>query len=356
MKTKFGLGFGVFVLLFGAAAGCGTTTVVEEGDASTAALPDSSVPDTNPLQPDTPPPQPDTSGPDASGPDAAAPDAADAGVDSGLGARPGETVDPFAPKPGDPCPGGVNLNEIVERRCGKCGIQQGRCIAGPGGAKVVDTYGACTGEKTDPAACLPRERIVSGCGFCGTKNKDCDLNCAYVESVCAEAPFGCAPNGITYLEGTCTNPGQTRRQVCSPTCVKGPTEACADQFLNDLFISQTPGTTVSGEYTAYANTVGRLTPGPCPSTVTGSASYHYVRVNNTGLMEATVTLANGTPAGTTRPDAVVAVYSGPDAPISRNWCVGSVSDSPQSITTVIPRAARWCSSRWWPRPSSPFRA
>ncbi|MBK6464655.1 MAG: hypothetical protein IPF92_27175 [Myxococcales bacterium] len=80
---------------------------------------------------------------------------------------------------------------------------------------MVDTYGACRGEKTDPAACLPRERIVSGCGFCGTKNKDCDLNCAYVESVCAGAPFGCAPNGITYLEGTCT-PGQTR-QVCSPT-------------------------------------------------------------------------------------------------------------------------------------------
>ena len=324
--------------------GCATDATVpdEEDSGTTPVTPtDASKADTNASRPDTGKPDtsvPDTSVPDTGKPDTAAPDAAEAGVDSGLGPRPGETVDPLKPKPGDPCPAGVNLNDVIERRCGKCGNQRTLCIAGAGGAKVVDTYGACLGEKTGPDACLPLERIVSACGFCGTQTKDCDLSCAYVEGACTgQVAGGCTANEITYLEGLCPNLADVKKQVCSATCVKGTPEACAPRPLEEIVISQTAGMTVSGESAVYSTKIGKLTTGTCPSPVTSTlTSYQYVRVKNDGAMAANVTISNVAPAGATKPDTVVALYPGPNAPGDRTMCVGSVSDFVESFTTSIP--------------------
>ncbi|MBL0194063.1 MAG: hypothetical protein IPQ09_07540 [Myxococcales bacterium] len=320
--------------------GCASeVTVPDEEDTGTGPVTpttDASKPDTNTPKPDTG--TTDTGTPDTSVPDTSVPDAAEAGVDSGPGPRPGEAFDPLAPKPGDPCPAGVNLNDVIDRRCGKCGNQKALCIAGAGGAKVVDTYGACTGEKTGAGACLPRERIVSECGFCGTQTKDCDLSCAYVEGACTgQVAGGCTANEVTYIEGVCADPAHVRRQVCSAACVKGTPEACAPRPLDEIVISQTPGRTVSGESAVYSTKIGKLNTGACPSTVSSTlTSYQYVRVKNDGAMPATVTIENGTPAGATKPNTVVALYPGPNAPGDRTTCVGSVTDSPESITTVIP--------------------
>ncbi|MBK6464656.1 MAG: hypothetical protein IPF92_27180 [Myxococcales bacterium] len=87
----------------------------------------------------------------------------------------------------------------------------------------------------------------------------------------------------------------------------------------------------------YSTKIGKLNTGACPSTVSSTlTSYQYVRVKNDGAMPATVTIENGTPAGATKPNTVVALYPGPNAPGDRTTCVGSVTDSPESITTVIP--------------------
>lgn len=324
--------------------GCATDATVpdEEDSGTTPVTPtDASKADTNTTRPDTSVPdtgKPDTAVPDTSTPDTAVPDAAEAGVDSGLGPRPGETVDPLAPKPGDPCPAGVNLNDVIDRRCGKCGNQKALCIAGAGGAKVVDAYGACTGEKTGVGACLPKERIVSECGFCGTQTKDCDLSCAYVEGACTgQVAGGCTANEVTYIEGVCPDPAHVRRQVCSAACVKGTPEPCAPRPLDEIVISQTAGMTVSGESAVYSTKIGKLNTGACPRTVSSTLTgYQYVRVKNNGAMEATVTISNGTPAGATKPDTIVALYPGPNAPGDRTMCVGTVFDSPESITTAIP--------------------
>ncbi len=294
MKTKFGLGFGVFVLLFGAAAGCGTTTVVEEGDASTAALPDSSVPDTNPLQPDTPPPQPDTSGPDASGPRR--------GPRRGRRRRAASALARAKPWPaGRREPQRV----IVERRCGSAEP------AGPvhrgagrreGGRHLRRVHG---GE--DRSCRVPPARTHRvGLRLLRHQEQRLRSQLRVRRERLRRGPFRLRPEW-NHL------PGGHLHQSWAPSGLLGdlrqgpPVRAASARRSR---ISQTAGTTVSGEYTAYANTVGRLTPGPCPSTVTGSTSYQYVRVKNDGAMEATVTIANGTPAGTTKPDTVVALYPG----------------------------------------------
>ena len=213
MKTKLGLGLALFAFLFGAAAGCATTTVVEDEDAGTvptgtdSSVPDTSKPKVDSAPPDTaPPPAKDSAPPDTAPPVDAAPDT------STQPPRPGETEDPLAPKPGDPCPAGVNLNDVIDRRCGKCGNQKALCIAGAGGAKVVEAYGPCLGEKTGADACLPRERVLADCGICGKQTKDCDLSCAYVEGACTgQVAGGCTANEITYLEGLCPNPADVKK-------------------------------------------------------------------------------------------------------------------------------------------------
>ncbi|HRG98273.1 MAG TPA: hypothetical protein PLR99_18605 [Polyangiaceae bacterium] len=342
MKTKLGLGFGLFVLFFGAAGGCATATVVEDGDGGTdPTVTDSSVPDTSKPKVDSAPP--DTAPPpakDSAPPDTAPPPPVDAAPDtSTLSPRPGETVDPLAPKPGDPCPAGVNLNDVIDRRCGKCGNQKALCVAGAGGAKVVDAYGACTGEKTAPDACLPRERLLADCGICGKQTKDCDLSCAYVEGACTgQVAGGCTANEETFIEGVCPNPGDVRRQVCSPTCVKGTPEPCAPRPAPAPDHTVTVGAMGVGVTQAITFDAAKtLTqpdfdifgsdPAPCPFMLSTTATpYRYVRVENPGATARTVTIET---TGST--DTMMAYYLGAapvPTPAARMDCTGQYSDDP----------------------------
>ncbi len=272
--------------------------------------------------------------------DTAVRDAADGAtaVDAGLTPRDGELFDPLAPKTGDPCPAGVPENSTVSRRCGKCGNQLALCETG----RIVGTYGPCNGEKTGAAACLPRERLLADCGFCGKQAKDCDLSCAYVEGACqGEVTGGCVANEILYVEGVCAVPGEVRRQVCSPTCTRGVPEPCAPRPLNEIVVSQVAGMTVSGEFPLITNKIAKLTTGACPRTLsTTLTNYQYVRVRNDGADSVNVTITNVAPSGTTtKPDTLATLYPGPNAPVDRTQCMGTVNDSPETFTVNIAAGA-----------------
>ncbi|MBK8219070.1 MAG: hypothetical protein IPK71_35510 [Myxococcales bacterium] len=148
-RSKF---FGVFAVLtgiVGSLQACSEAVVVveEESDGGTITSVDAStdrnVPPTKDAGRDSATPA------DASRPDSAVP--VDAGGDAASGDRPGDPFDPLAPKPGDPCPTGVQVNGTIDRRCGKCGTQRALCDVG----RVVGAYGACSNERTEPPRASP---------------------------------------------------------------------------------------------------------------------------------------------------------------------------------------------------------
>ncbi|MBL9109287.1 MAG: hypothetical protein JNM74_08455 [Myxococcales bacterium] len=319
------------------AAGCATEVVAvdppDDGvvDSST---PDTSKPDTGKPDTSTPDSGRDTGRPDTSTPDTSTPDAADAAPTT----RPGDPVDPLAPKPGDMCPAGVQVNDVISRRCGKCGTQSALCEAG----RIVGAYGACSNEKTAADACLPGEVLVSECGFCGYQVKRCDTTCSYTEGACLnQVAGGCAKGEVVYLEGLCTPVENVRKQTCSQACVKGAPEACAPRPLDALTVSQTAGTTVTGNFaTTGTLKLPLLNTGTCPVTTstTIQSHYHYLRINNTGADSVNVTISNAIPAGSsTRPAVTFAVYDGGTSPADRTACTGAVTTtSPERVTLNIP--------------------
>ena len=268
-----------------------------------AKVPDTSTPPKDSSVPDTA--VPDTSTPDTSTPDASTPDAADGGVA-------GEPFDPTKPKPGDPCPAGVNVNDTIDRRCGLCGNQRALCEAG----RIVGAYGACTGEKTTAGACLPGARNTQSCGLCGTQTRVCDASCTYVENACmGEVAGGCVAGTVKYL-ATCANPNEFRKTTCSATCMPGAPEPCAPRGADaTLVVSQTTGGVVSQTLTVdTAAKLPALTTNYCPTKLSTTAQtvYNYVLVRNTGAMPVNVTLFNKSAAqaaafaaypGATLPDA-----------------------------------------------------
>lgn len=346
MKTKLGVGFSVFAVLVGTAGGCATATVVEDdpgpGTVTDASTPDTSKPKTDSAVADTaPPPAKDSALPDTAPPPVdAAPDTAT------LPPRAGETEDPLAPKPGDPCPAGVMLNDTISRRCGTCGSQNALCEAGAGSTKIVGAYGACTGEKAGADACLPRERVLSDCGICGKQTKDCDLSCAYVEGACTgQVAGGCPANEETFIEGVCANPAEVRRQVCSTTCVKGTPEPCAPRPAPSPDYTVTVGAMGVGVTQAITFDAARtLTlielpffgddPSPCPVDLsTDVRPYRYVRVENPGAAARTVTIET---TGST--DTLMAYYLG-NAPVptpaARMACTGEFSDDASGLNAQL---------------------
>lgn len=323
-------------LFIGMVEGCATEVVVpDETDGSTDVV-DAAKADTSTNKPDTSTPdaaKPDAAKPDTSTPDTSTSDAADAAI----GPKPGDPFDPLAPKTGDACPTGVNVNDVVNRRCGKCGSQNALCEAG----RVVGAYGACSGEKTAADACLPGERIVNPCGFCGQQIKNCDNTCAYIEGACQnQVVNGCTANEVTYIEGVCTVASDVRRQVCSAACVKGAPEACGARPVDEITVSQTAGATVIGNFQTTASVkLPLLTGSACPATesATIQSLYHYARIKNTGADVVTVTVANGIPVGSTRPAVTLAAYPGAAIPADRKACsTPPFTTSPEAITFSIP--------------------
>ena len=285
---------------------------------------------------------------DAAKPDATVTDSSVDAADSGDGAvadRPGEMFDPLAPKEGAACPVGTNLNDVIERRCGYCGTQKALCEAGAGGAKVVGTYGACSNEKTNADRCLPNARNSVACGFCGTQIRNCDTTCAYITGLCQnEVVNGCVANEVTYIEGVCgpatvppSNATDVRKQTCSASCTKGTPEPCAPRPIDEIVVSQTVGTTVGADISLITSKVARLNTGACPATASSTlSSYQWARVKNNGADSINVTIANAAPVGGSKQDTVVTYYPGPNIPADRLQCVGSVKDTPETVTVNIP--------------------
>ena len=332
-------------LFIAAVQGCATQVVVPpEDDPVDVPLTDAAKLDS---KTDPAPNRPDTSAPDTSVADTST--RVDAQVDASDGAvtsRPGDPFDPLAPKEGDNCPVGTAENTVLTRTCGKCGKQNALCEKNGAGVLKVSAYGACTAEPTT-AVCLPGEVIVSTCGFCGQQVKRCDGTCSYIEGACQNQVVGGCPAGeITFLEGLC-GPGTTppsnatdvRRQVCSPSCARGTAEPCAPRPTPEIVVAQTVNGLVATENDVIATKVARLNTGSCPSTLSSTLStYQWVRVRNSGADSVNVTVTNVplTGASSTTPvDTVVTYYAGGVIPADRLQCVGTVSDSPESVTVNI---------------------
>lgn len=332
-------------LFVGALQACATDVVdVVDEDSGVTPPQDAAKTETSTNRPDTSVPPRDTGTPDTSRPDTSTPTDAttDSTVDSSVGPRPGELFDPTVPAEGANCPAGVPLNGTITRRCGKCGSQKAFCEAQPaGGPNKVGAYSACTGEKPGADACLPRERIVSACGFCGTQAKECDTTCSYIEGTCSgQVVGGCVAGEVTYVEGVCTGAGQTptdvRKQTCSAACALGAPEPCAPRPIPEIVISQTAAGVVASENETIG-TVARLVSGACPATASTSiTSYQWVRVKNEGADSVNVTISNVANAAGTKTDTVVTSYPGPNLPADRLQCTGSVTDSPETVTVDIP--------------------
>lgn len=326
---------------WGMAAGCAADGLVEEADSSieeSDAAKDTGT-DARPTPPDATVKDsavPDSSKPDTST-DASLPDASDGGPIVSL---PGEDFDPAAPKPGDACPAGVPENDLVPRRCGKCGVQKAFCEAG----RKVGQYGPCLGEKTVPDACLPRAREVGvECGLCGAQVRLCDLTCVWSTGLCLnEVAGGCVANEVSYVEGVCANPAEVRKQTCSAACTRGAPEPCTLQLPDLLAASQTRGGTVSGLYSLTGTrTIPRLNAGACPATSsTVAVSYHYARVVNSGVDSINVTVTQLAPPVGTKPNTYISAYVGrttaPADATERQNCTDSVRDTPESLTFNIP--------------------
>lgn len=339
-REKLVLIAGAWLLAGSVATGCATDAAVidepeDETDASTSAPTDSSTKDAtgNRDSATTDSAKADAEPRDASS-DATTTDAADAAIP---GPRPGDPFDPTAPKTGDPCPAGVQIADVIERRCGKCGVSRTLCEAG----RIVGTYGACSGEKTAATACLPGERLVNPCGYCGSQVVFCDNTCAYTTGLCQnEVANGCTANEVNYVEGVCAVATDVRKQVCSATCVKQAAEPCAPRPVDEITVSLTAGTTVTGNFsTTGTQKLPLLTSTACPATESSTISslYHWTRLKNPGADSVTVTVANGVPPGASRPAVTFAGYAGANLPTDRKACsLPPYTTSPEKVTLTIP--------------------
>lgn len=325
------------------ASGCATDAAPPEDEDSGVTPPTDAARDGTTTT-DARPPGVDSSVRDSAVPDGAKTDAsADARADatptdSGIVANPGELVDPTAPKTGDVCPTGVPEFDSISRRCGKCGTQRALCEAG----RVVGTYGPCTAEKTGDV-CYPNAVEVGvECGLCGSQVRKCDLTCAWSTGVClGEVANGCVKNETTYVEGVCPTIDETRKQVCSPTCVRSNPAPCAVQGPDVLVAPQTAAGTAEGTYSLTSlRKMPRLNSGACPAASSAvNSGYHWLRINNPGAESVNVTVTTDDPASGPKADLYVSGYIGTAVPADaaeRQACVDAVRASPETVTLTIP--------------------
>ena len=330
----------VLLLPWFVATGCATDGVIDEADGATDFVPDATLDTGTDARPATDTGPRDTSVPDTVRPDTGGDTSTADASDAAITPLPGEDFDTTAPKTGDVCPPGVPLNDLVTRRCGKCGVQKAFCETG----SVVGTYGPCLGEKTNADACLPKAREVGvSCGLCGSQVRLCDTTCTWSTGVCLnEVANGCVAGEITHVEGVCADPSHVRRQTCSSTCVRGAPEACGPQVPDELVAPQARLGATSGVFALTSTrTLPRLNTGACPVTSsTIAASYHWAKITNPGADEVNVTVTQTAPPAGTKPNTYIAAYVGRTTPpadaIERQACTDQVRDTPESLTFGIP--------------------
>ncbi len=330
-KGVVGVGSFFFASL-GLMQACADTPVAvvdEDSGTSADATPDTRVPQPrfDAAVPDstTPVPPPVDASRDSAIPDAARDSATG---DGGTGDRPGDPFDPLAPKAGDPCPVGTNVNDTIDRRCGLCGMQRALCEAG----RIVGTYGACMNESSSSSACLPGLRRTVACGTCGTKAERCNNACAIESGLCQnEVAGGCVAGSIRYL-ATCADPDQVRRQSCSATCVLGAPEACGPRGADTTVdVSQTVGGVVAQTITPdAANKILGLSSPYCPTALhpTIRTVFSYVLLRNTGAQAANVTVTNKSATEV----ALFAAYAGTTLPADRTTCQEHIGYNKFTVT------------------------
>jgi hypothetical protein len=154
-------------------------------------------------------PDGDASPPNGDASDAVADTGHDAGYDVGIvyWGPPGSACDP--------------LGRIQGEECGRCGNQTSACIERPDGGVPWDAgadvqspsdagdamppyvwslWGACTGELTPDAGCMPGTQSIVSCGICGTRLLACEPDCMYGSTPCAgEVDGGCVPGTIDFV-------------------------------------------------------------------------------------------------------------------------------------------------------------
>lgn len=331
------VGVGAMMGALGLFQACSSTIVsVDDADGGGEVSVDATAP--KDASKDSVAPSADASRTDASRPDSATPPV-DAGRDSAVGDagadRPGDPFDPTAPKAGDMCPVGVNVNDTIERRCGKCGVQRALCEAG----RIVSAYGACSNEKTEATACLPGERISVSCGMCGRQVRNCDTTCAYLDGACqGEVAGGCVAGSVKYL-ATCALATEFRRQECTAACTPGAPEACAPRGADGtIIVSQTVGGLVAQTLTPDAAVKIPALENPfCATALSATVNtvYSYVLLKNTGAQDANVTVTNKSASQ----DAAFAAYAGTTLPADRLACQDHVGINKFTVT-IAPGASQ----------------
>ena len=265
--------------------------------------------------------------PDASADDASSATDANVGADAGLFAG-----EPFDPAPelavGATCP---TENDLVARRCGKCGTQQTLCKKQLDGSLKVGAYGACRNENTSANACLPNaQRLGVACGLCGKTLQTCDVatSCEWTDVSCEnEVAAGCTAGDVRYVALACTG-DLVQRQQCMGTCTWAAPEACAARGPDELVLPGSTGVTVKKDVTLWGASQRALALGTCPTTLTAaSGNAQYTKIRNPGATAVAVNLWASKAAGSALPDMVMTVYNRatiPAADADRIACAGKV--------------------------------
>ena len=307
------------------AAGAGTQT----------AMRDAKAPSRDPSAPRTDARMPAATELDTGGQTPDAGDIADAG---GTGLSAGEPFDPAAELAvGATC---ASINDVQDRRCGKCGNQQTLCTRQSDGSLKLAPYGPCRGESTSTKACFPNaQRLGPACGLCGKTLQNCDtgIKCEWSDISCeGEVPSGCEAGTVRYLGLGCTDDA-LQRQACEDTCTWGVPAACAARGADVLAIPGAPGPGMATklEATLWGPARTALKVGACPATL-GSASGndHYTTLRNATAAAVNVSVWVSKSASGPLPSTVLTAYPGavlPSTDAARMACSDAVVSGPTGL-------------------------
>ncbi len=248
----------------------------------------------------------------------------DAGLSSG---------EPFDPAPelavGATCP---TENDVIPRRCGKCGTQQALCTKATDNSLKIGAYGSCRNENTAVNSCLPNaQRLGASCGLCGKTLESCDPgnSCIWSEVSCeGEVSGGCVAGEVRYLALSCTGE-QVARQVCGNACIWSTPEACAARGA-DVLVLPAANVVGTGELKFWGAAAASATAGTCPRTLGTPVNSNYTTIRNPEATPVNVHLWHSKGAGGAAIGTTMGTYAGATVPATdaeRMACVGVVADS-----------------------------
>ncbi len=242
---------------------------------------------------------------------------------------------PPPPTPGTPC---TTLNEIVKKKCGKCGEHSTVCLAdGDSGAGTWSEYGICSNEVV--GGCMPGTTEQEACGNCGTRTKTCGNYCTWSVGQCTGQPAdSCSPGGIDLSTAGCTTPDTYRSRSCKTDCTWNAFGTSCDPAPTTITVPPSAGGvnwTIAS--LASAQTMAKMS-GTCPNaTVSATITpYTYIQVKNDTAKTAVVTIYNSLAPGGSTFKTVLAAYAGaapPSGDAARKACLKGVASTGTSALT-----------------------